>query len=363
MAAGAKHSLAETISREFRLPEIDSEACVHALLEQAQCQSCVQACPRQAWVLDEDSLGLDIEACDGCGLCTPACPTGALHIHLPWVVRSLGGNLIALFACERSPVDAGTAGIPCIHALGMRQLLLLHTSGIRYLMVSCGECDGCERNRGQRIQERLEQLNGLLADRRQPGMKMLERSPEVWKKIYRTDEMLTRGTRLGRREFLGGGAEQLREQILVLDPFNRPECRTLPPGELLPDTADGETSWPWMPTLDPRRCEGCDACMRLCPTQALRLVTETEGEEACYELDAARCNGCGICSSVCESDAIGVTAGSAPRLTGIGLSTGKCRACGNSFHLPRGHPRLGEELCRICHEKDHTQTLFQVLVD
>lgn len=358
-AAGS--SLNGIVEQELRLPEIDGEACVHARLEQAQCSACVEACPREAWILDEDALGLDVEACDGCGLCMPACPTGALHIHLPWVIRSLGGNMVALFACERSPAEDSRACIPCIHALGLRQLLLLYTAGVHFLLLSRGDCESCSRNSGERIQQRIDGLNRLLGDRRRPGMKLLEHSPSVWQKIYRTDEVVTRGTRLGRREFLREPAAQVRRQLVVLDPFNLPECRTLPPAELLPDATAGETSWPWLPALDPRRCNGCDACTRLCPTGALSISLETEETEACYEVDAARCNGCNICTAVCDSEAIGVAAGTASRTTHIGLATAQCHSCGNSFHLPREHPSLGDGLCRICREKDHTRLLFQVL--
>ena len=361
MTAGAEYDWSETISRELRLPEIDSDHCVHSLLDRAQCQSCVQACPRQAWVLDEDTLGLDIEACDGCGLCVPACPTGAISIELPWVIRVLGGNLIALFACEKSPVDAATAAIPCVHALGLRPLLLLYSSGIRYLMLSRGDCESCERGCAERIEPRLDLLNGLLADRRKPGMKILDRSPAVWKKIYRTDEILTRGARLGRREFLRGGAASMRE--LMLDPFNRPEFRNLEPGELLPGNGNEETSWPCLPLLDSALCNGCDACMQLCPTGALSIEAATQNEPACYELNAARCNGCGICATVCENDAIRVMPGRAPRVRRIILSSGKCRACGNEFHRPAEQVGQPEALCRICSNKNHSQNLFQVLED
>ena len=76
--------LIEQAEQEWRLPEIIGERCVHAVIEQASCQACVDACPHQAWVLDDDSLGIDLGSCDGCGLCAAACPQAAIvHEHQP----------------------------------------------------------------------------------------------------------------------------------------------------------------------------------------------------------------------------------------------------------------------------------------
>ena len=61
MHSNDKHLL-DSISHESRLPEIDADACVYATFDQANCKACVDACPRQAWVLDDDALGLDADA-------------------------------------------------------------------------------------------------------------------------------------------------------------------------------------------------------------------------------------------------------------------------------------------------------------
>jgi len=363
MTAEASHSLAGRIGRELRLPEIDADACVHAQAETADCSACVEACPKGAWILDEDILGLDTEACDGCGLCVPQCPTGALHISMPWVVRPLGGNLVALFACERSGVTVQEGVLPCVHALGLRQLLLLYSAGIHYLLLSKGDCRTCDRCAGGRLDSRLDRLAMALTERHHPPMKALERSSSVWTKMYRSEEVIPRGTRLGRREFLRHGTTRLRDQMVVLDPLNHPESRTLPPGELLPDAEDRALHWPWVPVIDTQACDGCDACIRLCPTDALSLRTGENEEPGCYHLEPAACTGCGICISTCEQKAVSVHSWKVPVNDRIALVQNTCKACGNRFHLPDENPHAGEELCPICRQTDHSSRLFQVLND
>lgn len=351
------------ITEEIYLPEIDADSCVYALFDDADCHACVDTCPTQAWILGEDALSLDTSACDGCGLCVPSCPSGALHVHFPWAIRSLGGHMIALFACEQTGIRETDGVLPCIHALGLRQLLLLYNSGIEYLLTATDDCSDCPRHQSGNIHQRLDELNKLLRERHKAPMKISRRSTGAWTKVFGTDELITRGTLLSRREFLRGGERLLHHQLVVMDPLNLAECRTVPPGQLLPTTTKNKAHWPWAPQLDERRCSGCDACVKLCPTDALVTVQQEDDATPGYHLDPASCNGCGICAAVCESEAIFVESWSLAASRTIQLLEKRCTACGNTYHLPR-HSSLSEEpICRVCQKHNHSGNLYQVLTE
>ena len=359
-------SILENITQEIRLPEINADDCVHTLCNDSDCHACVAACPTQAWILDDDNLGLDIEACNGCGLCIPACPGGALHIDFPWVIRTLGYRMVALFACEKSNVNESNGIIPCIHALGLRQLLQLYNAGIEHLLLSTDDCINCslfpsEKQQFENIDSRVEQLNKLLVERNKPTMRLLKHSNKVWNKIYNSDEVINRGTQLSRRNFLQGGGQQFREQLLIMDPLNLPEYRTIPPGQLLPESENTEIKWPWVPNLDSAQCNGCNTCMRLCPTNALQLVYDEDQNLVLYKIEPISCTGCGLCSSVCESKAITIESWSYTKTNTIPLVKNKCSACGNTFHLPEQNTQSEQDLCRICQNHNHSSKLFQVL--
>ncbi|WP_419600334.1 4Fe-4S binding protein [Thiolapillus sp.] len=294
----ATTNLAETIGQELRLPDIDPEYYVYAVYDQASCQACVDACPGKAWILTEESLGLDTDSCNGCGLCVSSCPSGALHMHFPWTIRHFGGKPLALFACGQAGLPDSKDVMPCVHALGTRQLMVMHTAGITDLLIAQGDCSSCPMicDRSILLQERIEHLNRLLSERHLAPMKLLSYSNAVWRKIYKQEEIISRGTLLKRRDFLGGSASRkLKQQMVILNPLNRSECQTIPPGALLPDAiSENGRSWPWAPRFESTQCNGCDACIRLCPTDALQL-SNSDGKAA-YLIEEKYCTGCNICA-------------------------------------------------------------------
>jgi ferredoxin len=130
------------------------------------------------------------------------------------------------------------------------------------------------------------------------------------------------------------------------------------PGQLLPATSS-KTIWPYMPCIDIARCNGCDACARLCPQQAI-ILHETEGY-SCYVLDAKNCTGCRICIDVCDQDAVSLQRWQAQEQREVTLKCGRCSACGALFHAPTDQQLSGRVLCRICSNNNHHQNLFQIL--
>lgn len=353
--------LLDTIEQQNYLPEINAESCVYSQLEQASCQDCVDSCPTQAWILNDDELGLNIDACDGCGHCTSACSSGALSVEYPWIVRQFSNRSIALFSCEKNDIKVKAQLLPCVHIMGMRQLLLIYNSGIQHLLISTADCDKCDRYQSSDLVHQVTQLNELLLERGEPPLKLLKRSTRVWESIFSTDEIIVRGTNLSRRHFLRGDSRQLRQQMLYEDPLNLPECRTVPSGQLLPVVDNPEVHWPWSIQLDNKRCNGCDTCMNMCPTEALVFTAESEDEPSRYRVNPANCHGCGICEDVCETSAITIQQFKIASACDIQLKDTKCSSCGNTFHLPQTQDESEDSVCRICKVYSHSKDLFQVL--
>lgn len=226
----------QQLKREWVIPEIIAERCVHSLCEVASCTRCVDACPQEAWILDDASLKIDTSRCDGCGLCVTACTESALVGNAPVV--------------KVEPV-------------------------------------------------------------------------------------------INRRQFLRKALTFSTEQISV-------------PPVALP-------SIPYRPTFTVENCNGCDACVRLCPHRALQLEKHENGRALAYRIQAERCTGCGICVDVCERDAIEVKQIMASvNSEEILLVQATCKACGSRFHYPDEGATAARPYCRICAQTNHHRQLFQV---
>jgi NAD-dependent dihydropyrimidine dehydrogenase PreA subunit len=383
----AKKDFRHKIKQEILLPEINPDVCVHSFFDKSDCQACVDACHQHAWLLDDEGLGLDTSACDGCGLCVPSCPGGALHITFPWIIRSFNGRIFALFACEQSSINKQSVDLlSCIHALGLRQLLLLYNCGIRYILISTGNCDSCSSVVSEGIFKKIDQVNNLLSDRNKPLIKILHHSSKTWERIYASDEIITQGSKLSRRTFLRSGGNTIRQQLMIMDTLNIPESRTIPPGQLLSSEDNKELHWPSVPILDENLCNGCDICIKLCPTQALKILSEendlinpdilekTEfkkpglkktkfktNSSLTYYINPQSCTGCGVCEKVCELHAISIHNWHVSSAHHIDLLTKRCSACGNDFHLPIQNSQSKSSLCRICSQINHSKNLYQIL--
>jgi heterodisulfide reductase subunit A len=58
------------------------------------------------------------------------------------------------------------------------------------------------------------------------------------------------------------------------------------------------TNWATAATIDPKRCNGCGDCVRVCPFMAITLQPR-QGEIGLAVIDPFLCTGCGNCVSVC----------------------------------------------------------------
>jgi ferredoxin len=137
------------------------------------------------------------------------------------------------------------------------------------------------------------------------------------------------------------------------------DAEFIPPGKILPSQSPAQIV-PFLPQIDPGRCNGCDACAKLCPHGAISSQTDEQAGDIAYQIAPEECSGCGICTDVCELHAVSIKPWAAPGVTRIPLSSNRCRACGAPFHVPSGNASAAQ-LCRICAQTNHHRLLFQIM--
>jgi len=97
------------------------------------CRECVEACPTDAVLLDDQGLGLDLGRCLFCQDCVSACPHGAIGYSTEhrMATRRRGDLILRGGVLERAQALEET-------------MLRLFRRSLRLRVVSAGGCNGCE---------------------------------------------------------------------------------------------------------------------------------------------------------------------------------------------------------------------------
>ncbi|MEM4627663.1 MAG: 4Fe-4S binding protein [Ignisphaera sp.] len=128
--------------------------------------------------------------------------------------------------------------------------------------------------------------------------------------------------------------------------------------------------------IDPNKCVGCGACMRICPPKALTLTTESNTMILRYFV--GRCIFCGMCADTCPEKAIKIT-------KEFELATGNiydlysdvehevktCSICGKTFTSKKLSNKIASkvpdiptetmDLCPDCRRKETLKKFIGVL--
>jgi ferredoxin len=325
---------------------IDGARCVHSRVEVASCRACAQACPRGAVVLTDEALDFQSTECDGCGLCRSACPQQAIDIApRPLVVAPTPARPASvLMACASTGLD-GEGVVPCLHAFGLADVLRAWDGGVRQWVLASGDCAACARGQRPAFAAAVAAASALLTDRGCEPVAMARCTPQEWGQRRAAVRDIDPGA--GRRSFLrrmvGGQSSSPALQRIWAPQATPPQVLRRGRGRL-----------PFALTMDGTRCTGCDACVHVCPTHALRLDIPAQR----YVIDSAACNGCRVCLDVCDIGAVAVLPMQEPQQQGMELTYHRCPACKADFHRPA---QQAATLCTVCEKVDHRRHLHQRL--
>ncbi len=358
---------AKADERTHPTPVVSGDRCVHGRSPIANCRACVSVCPRMAFSLDDDGLGFDVEACDGCGLCEAVCPETAIDMeaHVARPLRQASAGDRAFLACEYCIGPTQAARVTCLHAVSLSTLVKLHNQGVRTLFSASADCSACPRNVMTTLRDRVADLARLTQDRGLAPMKLEALALTDWKNVR--DE----AGRMSRRSLFRAAFKSSRPAVDChpdapsadgAGTFDHPQTSEddPPPGAAAQlAQRDKATLSMMVPLLDPQVCVACGACIEVCAHGVIKL-TGIDERAPRYEVDAIGCTGCGLCADSCDVDAIALQAWGAASPAPILLHHGRCRSCSSPFFTVADHA-TGTDLCRICAQKNGNNKLFQVL--
>ena len=344
-----KSTSSKALPSNVLLPSISGSKCVQASPIEASCQACVDSCPDQAIILDDEMLGLDESACSGCGICQAACVQNAITLsEAPTVI----GQQV-LLVCEKTKPSYGKLRVACVHQIGIEQLAKFCNLGVRKIIMAKGDCSDCKKP-DLLLEEHLSQFNALAKSRDLPLIELVS-APEIpdskWKKFV--DEQVIDA---GKRQLFMRVADRLRDDEDACFDQNKQLSLALFQAE----KADNEEALFYMvPSIDQNKCEGCDACVKICPQETLMFVNDGAGPSY-YKIRPQNCTGCGLCVDICPAGAIGLSAMGVCQNDTIPLRSFICNSCGAPSHVTDKSSN-GGSLCRICLQTQHHKKLFQVL--
>lgn len=340
--------------------------------------------------IKDNILSVDNEACVRCGICTTACPSGALEMDgltdaelLDRLNAGAEGKSLFL-GCTLGPDKENClsqdpqkpksfAVLPCLAILKESHLISLILSGVSEVGLDCSRCRSCPFLHGKNtIEKTVFHAEALLSgigcpdrvkihvsgngrpDRKKNRKKVREISPgpeysrrELFtffkdKAMEKAAERVFDSRQKGLDEDSGGGGLPER-RIILIEALRKSDIR---------DTAAiKEGEFPAHRISIGEGCVMCRRCEAFCPTGALKRVEEAA--HAGIEFQMNLCMGCRQCMEFCPAGAIRYENGlslkamqSGEVMTLMKKQRTVCSRCGDSFF-----PEVAKDGCPTCRKR------------
>ena len=278
-------------------PKYTPEHCLVVTRTVGGCSVCKDVCPHDAIRIGRQ-VEIDDVDCTGCGICVQACPSQAL-------TASASYQPGAPVKC--SQVKGSAQSVQCLTRLQPSDMLRLASRKDKVTLVR-SECEGCKIGSGE-VPARIEVVLASAAALAEVRGRTLTHEVLQETRYDTTDNP----DALSRRELLRGGvrsSQRLSADLLApLEFFSDSEVEEkglpleLERHFLTLKAAQPEADAP-VPWTLPRVHDGCimcPVCTNVCPTGAFHreLTPVKEGGGGVLTLEPERCNACNACVTSC----------------------------------------------------------------
>lgn len=279
---------------------VDRSRCLRHRYNKSACARCMDACVTGAVSFSPEGLSIGGNECTACMRCVAVCPTEALCVEgftLQQAISDLRRADKPVLGCWRDRGACSHAGGPCLGFLSREHLVALPVLLGRPIQLNMTQCAGCGNAHViDEIASSIHEIEGITA-------------------ACTSGELDYEDIRTSRREFfrmLRGGSVRAVQGFATASQ----ECgsngsfskKALPYKRQLLNHAYTQASGTVRERLKGcyvqvrigTSCNGCMACVAMCPTGAL-----SKGDRA-LGFDTFSCSGCMLCEEFCKAGAISI---------------------------------------------------------
>ena len=225
---------------------VTNARCSCVRFKDSTCTWCVEICPHKILKVSNKGLCFDESTCTYCMLCVSVCPTGALeekYFNLTNTIAQITDIPLPVIRCRRNIELKGRVRTSCFGFFSAEYLIILHFSQqkpVQFNMTECGSCSNRE------IIQIFLNCSKYLPRKRERLNLLIEMLPK-------------------------------EKQRLLIDTF-------------------------WFFIYFTEVCNGCTACVGLCPTGA--ISPSQLGKRKPFR--SKLCTGCMLCTEFCSQERIKV---------------------------------------------------------
>lgn len=347
-------------------PEFHATHCTRYRYRYSACRRCADVCQYDALALSEEGISISPSACRNCSLCVAACPTEALTAaDLPRIeiLKRASGQPALTIACAPSGLR-GDQVVPCLGSVDAAMLAHLSSRGVALTLAGTQHCSACAH--GKNAMRQLDLHLAALAELKSAA------GGDHWAEITVpancaaqpvTAEHSAARRHLFRR-LVGRGGDQMMHPITQDDTAPAPlkairfarqfssAGREVLQGLLDRAENAGQMPLPAHPAIfaaqveTPHGCTACEACARVCPTDAIQVRESGVAWELTFA--SSRCVSCGVCTEACQPRVLHLAPAmhhwKAPQTVVLhARSKQRCNRCDRFFVSPEA-----ADMCPVC---------------
>ena len=296
----------------------EQRCCLRSRFNKNECRVCLNECQAGALELNGRSVSFHAEKCTGCMRCVAVCPNDAFTADLDMLqlLKNIQTQKLVVLSCRNKEQFVPYENIHCIGTLSGPLLAAINSLAKGKIFLDVTQCNGCTNGHCLgKIKRSLDTLRTQNAvSGKSINIKLVPddtQFPEVDNKTSRRFFLKGTGKAIADFGFETYNRAIQKNETEKQEPLKGPVKKSVLLQYALDNTADEEERKnlePFFYTIQAsEQCNLCPVCSGMCPTGALKRVTENGEKHLVFK--SSDCSGCGLCRDFCKKQALSIRRG------------------------------------------------------